>query len=789
MTPGMWLFLVTAGSLMAALTGHPSAAPSGQVNTSITESEPLEPGEQFGVRLANGSSRCSGTVEVRIGASWEPVCGALWSGRAAEAVCQALGCGGAEAAAQLTPPTPESGPDAGNASGVPNVTLAGVPAVLCRGVEWRLCDVVEHACSGDEKPARVTCAENRALRLMDGGGPCAGRVEMLERGQWGSVCDDTWDLEDAHVVCRQLGCGWAVQALPGLHFTPGRGPIHRDQVNCSGAEAYLWDCPGLPGDHYCGHKEDAGVVCSGSRSLHNLSTPEVPASVQPATVEPSVTVKTEAMGSPELMLLIPCIVLGILLLGSLISIAFILLKIKGKYAIPTMVNHQHPPTTIPAGMNSYQVVPITIPKEEVLNLPIQVRAPAPEDSDSSSDTDYEHYDFSTQPPVALTTFYNSQRHRVTDEEAQQNRFHMPPLEEGLEELHVSHNPATNPGYCAVDPPSLDPQGHTRSNSGSSTSSGENYCNNTGNQQPPWNPQVFSSQRSSFLEQPPNLELAGSRTTFSAENLALLNCAGLPVLAAAEVAVSWQKVTGSGGFQQGHRLMTALALHPDPGSGTRTSSRGLLNPLQRSNLGVQGPPVPSLTPLILMTTMTLEQPRLDPAEARGVASPVPISCWTYWPSPLPQRCPHGAESPPREMEETPHLCPSVFLHQAEPAGTALPGPDEHPRVEGAPPIRVSPPSLQWTRRVCWEQENWTRLLRPQGSGGLMPQVSDSSGPEVLGGTKTGPHHGVAVGGPLCLGLWSCCHSDRGRGSTLLAQGFAQHGNYPWAGHTAFLGAAS
>lgn len=86
---------------------------------------------------------------------------------------------------------------------------------------------------------------------------------MLEHGQWGSVCDDTWDLEDAHVVCRQLNCGWAVQALPGLHFAPGRGLIHRDQVNCSGAEDYLWDCPGLHGDRYCGHKEDAGVVCSG----------------------------------------------------------------------------------------------------------------------------------------------------------------------------------------------------------------------------------------------------------------------------------------------------------------------------------------------------------------------------------------------------------------------------------------------------------------------------------------------------------------------------------------------
>lgn len=101
------------------------------------------------------------------------------------------------------------------------------------------------------------------MRLVDGGSRCAGRVEMLEHGEWGTVCDDTWDQEDANVVCKQLKCGWAVQALAGLHFTPGQGPIHRDQVNCSGTENYLWDCPGLPGDQYCGHKEDAGVVCSG----------------------------------------------------------------------------------------------------------------------------------------------------------------------------------------------------------------------------------------------------------------------------------------------------------------------------------------------------------------------------------------------------------------------------------------------------------------------------------------------------------------------------------------------
>uniref|UniRef100_A0A8C8WV44 CD6 molecule n=1 Tax=Panthera leo TaxID=9689 RepID=A0A8C8WV44_PANLE len=515
MAPDMWLFSAVLGLLSAALSGHPSPTPSGQSNTSSTETQPLESGEPLGIRLVNGSSHCSGTVEVWIRKSWEPACGAFWNHNATEAACRALSCGGAGAAVQptLTPSELPPGPGAGNASEAPNATLALAPAVLCRGPEWPLCDVVERPCDSD-RPAEVTCAENRAVRLVGGSGPCAGRVEMLERGQWGSVCDDTWDLKDAHVVCRQLNCGWAVQALPGLHFAPGQGPIHRDQVNCSGTEDHLWDCPGLPGNGYCGHKEDAGVLCSGSRSLLNLSTSEAPASVQPVTVEPTTIQKAEAWKSRELMLFILCIILGILLLGLLISTAFIFLKVKGKYALPIMVNDQHPPTTTPEGINSYQDVPITISKEEVPKLPIQVQALPPKDSDSSSDSDYEHYDFSAQPPVALTTFYNSQRHRVTEEEIQQSRFQMPPLEEGLEETGASQVPPARAGHYIADTPSLGSQRHPGSNRGSSTSSGEDYCNSPSSRLPLWTPQVFSTERSPFLEQPPNLELAGSQATFS-----------------------------------------------------------------------------------------------------------------------------------------------------------------------------------------------------------------------------------------------------------------------------------
>ena len=104
------------------------------------------------------------------------------------------------------------------------------------------------------------------MRLVNGADETEGRVEVSVDGVWGTVCDDYWNIDDAHVVCRQLGyTAGATNSYYGWQhsFGQGTGDIWLDDVQCQGHEENIGNCfhNGI-GEHNCAHYEDAGVKCN-----------------------------------------------------------------------------------------------------------------------------------------------------------------------------------------------------------------------------------------------------------------------------------------------------------------------------------------------------------------------------------------------------------------------------------------------------------------------------------------------------------------------------------------------
>ncbi|KAJ8917857.1 hypothetical protein NQ315_010770 [Exocentrus adspersus] len=103
-----------------------------------------------------------------------------------------------------------------------------------------------------------------AIKLVGGRGEFEGNVEILHEGSWGAICDDEWDVNEARVICKQLGyLSSDAEPTVNSYFGPARRKYWMDNVYCDGSEEEISQCrfDGW-GQNDCTSTEAAGVICS-----------------------------------------------------------------------------------------------------------------------------------------------------------------------------------------------------------------------------------------------------------------------------------------------------------------------------------------------------------------------------------------------------------------------------------------------------------------------------------------------------------------------------------------------
>ncbi|XP_029301077.1 LOW QUALITY PROTEIN: scavenger receptor cysteine-rich type 1 protein M130-like [Cottoperca gobio] len=230
--------------------GHESALLD--CRSSGSDRNTCSPGKAVGltcsepVRLVGGDRRCAGTLELKIRGHWRPVMVSDWNLKKAAVACRELDCGSA-------------------------VSVERRDESSYRSV-WRIHSDCVQSGSALRECARstrspsifnLTCSDS--VRLVDGTRLCSGRLEVKSNQSnqwWSSVCEADFDLQDAEVVCRELGCG-APSVLQGALYGEVEAPMWTKEFQCGGHESALLDCRSSGSDrNTCSPGKAVGLTCS-----------------------------------------------------------------------------------------------------------------------------------------------------------------------------------------------------------------------------------------------------------------------------------------------------------------------------------------------------------------------------------------------------------------------------------------------------------------------------------------------------------------------------------------------
>ncbi|XDV40667.1 hypothetical protein PO909_009705 [Leuciscus waleckii] len=339
------------------------------------------------------------------------------------------------------------------------------------------------AAEGDCTNATEVICEHQAVKLIGGLDRCAGRVELVHSGQWGTVCDDDFDSKSGQVVCAQLRCGSAIR---NASFGVGSGAIHISKMKCNGTESNLWECGPVNNTfNYCGHKEDAGIVCSESVEFTtNGSTTEL-VSTTPVAASTAVAVTERRRGVSAAA--IGCTILSIVLLMFIIINAAACVHFKRTKAC---VIHQHHSNSQPSledqsnvqiGVYNTQIVPdARVQQYESLGPRMssnygrkfsrRLNQPT---HNSDSDSDYEHHNNIRPQRLHLN---NSPRDMNDVDSTCCGERYAHNVEINMDTLKSGDKPPLTPLFFGIP----DTHSQVDVNDSSSTSSGEFYQNTEDN---------------------------------------------------------------------------------------------------------------------------------------------------------------------------------------------------------------------------------------------------------------------------------------------------------------------
>ncbi|VDI01206.1 Hypothetical predicted protein, partial [Mytilus galloprovincialis] len=207
------------------------------------------------VRLTNGSSSTEGRVEVLHDNIWGTICNTSFDINDAKVICGMLGYKNAQATVYPGSKFGKGRNDIwmdnldciGNELDISNCSFRGWGESNCT----HLMDV------------GIACAT--PVRLIGGSKPTEGRVEVYHNGNWGTICDDMFDINDARVLCHTLGFSSSHPVIPKL--TPygsfsSSSPVLMDDLKCLGTETDIANCRFNGwGKSDCTYRESISISC------------------------------------------------------------------------------------------------------------------------------------------------------------------------------------------------------------------------------------------------------------------------------------------------------------------------------------------------------------------------------------------------------------------------------------------------------------------------------------------------------------------------------------------------